>query len=139
VPKYAFECEPCSLRFERTLRGDEYKTYPCPSCRGAAPLILSTFGFAFAPTKGAAANSGVHDHDYPSADKAVGRSAADRWEHLHAREEVKKQAREQGQTHALIRRTGKDYVDYEPMSDAGREARRSLARDAIMRLRRERK
>jgi hypothetical protein len=97
--------------------------------------VLSKFGFSFAQGTGATANSGVHDHDYPSADKAVGRSASERWQYLDARDAVKKQARELGQTHALIRRTGKDYVDYEPMSDAGREARRSLARDAIKKMR----
>lgn len=135
MPSYAFECPLCELRFERNLRAADHVSYPCPSCREPSPLVLSDFGFAFAQGSGAPANSGVHDLDYPSADKAVGRSANERWDYLHRRDAVKKQARDQGQTHALIRRTGKDYVDYEPMSDAGREARRSLARDAIRKMR----
>lgn len=135
MPRYAFECADCELRFERNLTVGEYSSYVCPSCRKPAPLVLSGFGFAFAASSGATANSGVHDHDYPTADKAVGRSAEERWKYLHARDAVKREARKRGETHALIRHTGKDYVDYEPMSDAGREARRSLARDAIKRMR----
>lgn len=138
MPSYAFECPDCVLRFERNLRAGEYASYPCPGCGKIAPLVLSNFGFSFGQGSGSPANTGVHDLDYPSADKAVGRSAHDRWEYLHARDAVKRKAREQGQTHALIRHTGRDYVDYEPMSDAGREARKQLARDAISRLRQQR-
>jgi putative FmdB family regulatory protein len=138
MPKYAFECPTCRLRFERNLRAHSYDFYPCPNCRGAAPLVVSEFGFSFAQGPGAPANSGVHDLDYPSADKAIGRNAGERWAHINARETVKKQAREQGQTHALIRHTGQDYVDYEPMSDQGRAARKALARETFKRIRGER-
>jgi putative FmdB family regulatory protein len=138
MPKYAFECPECSLRFERNLKVGEHSTHDCPSCKEPAPLVVSGFGFAFAVGTGATANSGVHDHDYPTADKAVGRSAEDRWKHIRAREAVKKAAREQGQTHALIRHTGKDYIDYEPMSEQGRTARRSLAKEALTKLKNDR-
>lgn len=138
MPRYAFECSTCVLRFERNLQVDTHASYPCPNCRGAAPLVVSDFGFAFAQGSGAPANSGVHDLDYPSADKAVGRSASARWAHIKAREAVKEQAREQGETHALIRHTGNGYVDYEPMSDQGRAARKALARETFKRLRGER-
>lgn len=131
MPKYNFECPDCNLKFERNLKLAEHTTYECPSCHEPAPLIVSDFGFAFADGAGAAANSGVHGHDYPTADQAVGRSAANRWEHIRARERVKRAAREQGQTQALIRHTGQDFIDYEPMSDAGREARRKLVRAAV--------
>lgn len=139
MPRYAFECPACVLRFERNLRVENHPDYPCPSCRKPAPLVLSEFGFSFGQGSAAQANSGVHDLDYPSADKAVGRSAGKRWAHIEAREAVKKEAREQGQTHALIRRTGADYVDYEPMSELGRSARRALAREAFRRIREERR
>jgi hypothetical protein len=139
MPRYAFECSACVLRFERNLRVENYVSYPCPNCRASAPLVPSGFDFAFAQGSGAPANSGVHDHDYPSADKAIGRNASERWEHIQARETVKKQARAQGETHALIRRTGQDYVDYEPMSDQGRAARKVLAREAFKRIRGERR
>ena len=135
MPWYAFECPDCSVRFERNLRLASHESYPCPNCAVAAPLVPSEFGFAFEEGGGAPANSGVHDLDYPSADRAVGRSAGKRWAHIEAREKVKRQAREQGGTHALIRHTGTDYIDYEPMSDAGRSARKKLAGEALQKLR----
>jgi putative FmdB family regulatory protein len=134
MPKYSFECAECTLKFERNLKVGSHVSHECPSCKEEAPLVVSGFGFSFAPGTGSAANSGVHDHDYPTADKAVGRSSDERWKHVRAREAVKKSAREQGGTHALIRHTGKDYIDYEPMSDLGREARRSLAKEALKRV-----
>jgi len=135
MPRYAFECPTCVLRFERNLRVDNHVSYPCPSCKNSAALVPSEFGFSFAKGSGAPANSGVHADDYPSADKAVGRDAGERWAHLAARELVKNEARADGSTHALIRRTGSDYVDYEPMSDQGRAARKVLAREAFKRIR----
>lgn len=130
MPKYEFECPECTLRFERNLKVGAHTTHTCPSCKDPAPVRLTGFGFSFTTNEGAQANSGVHDHDYPTADKAVGRSAAIRWEHIQARNKVKQAARAQGGTPALIRHTGKDYIDYEPMSDAGRAARKSLVREA---------
>lgn len=132
MPHYVFECPVCNVRFERTLKMGEHTTHPCPSCQDAAPQVIDTeFGFAFAQGAGAPANSGVHDHDYPTADKAVGRSAEERWGLIQRRETVKNEARKEGGTHALIRHTGRDYIDYEPMSDIGRNARRKLAKAAI--------
>ena len=124
MPQYVFECPVCNVRFERTLKMGEHTTHPCPSCQDPAPQVIDTeFGFAFAQGNGAPANSGVHDHDYPTADKAVGRSADERWDLIQRRETVKNEARKKGDTHALIRHTGRDYIDYEPMSDVGRNAR----------------
>lgn len=133
MPKYTFECQDCTVRFERTLKIGEHTTHACPSCKDPAPRVFEGqgFGFSFAEGSGAPANSGVHDQDYPSADKAVGRSAQERWAMIDKREEVKNEAREQGGTHALIRRTGKDHLDYEPMSETGRNARRKLAKEAL--------
>lgn len=130
MPKYEFECPECAVRFERNLKIGEHTTAECPSCKEQAPLVMTDFGFSFEPGSGAPANSGVHDHDYPTADKAVGRSSAERWKLLREREKVKAEARKQGGTHALIRHTGHGVIDYEPMSDAGREARRKLTREA---------
>lgn len=138
MPKYSFECQECSLRFDRNLKvGAEYTTHVCPDCKEPAPLVMSDFGFQFAQGTGPTSNSGVHDLDYPTADKMVGRSAESRWSHIREREAVKKKAREQGQTHALIRHTGKDFIDYEPMSDQGRTARRSLAKEALAKLKKD--
>jgi putative FmdB family regulatory protein len=131
MPKYTFECPECVLKFERNLRVGEHPMHECPSCHDPAPLVVTQFGFAFAENNGSPANSGVHGSDYPTADQAVGRSASNRWAHISAREKVKKEAREQGATPALIRHTGKDFIDYEPMSDAGRAARRKLVKEAV--------
>jgi putative FmdB family regulatory protein len=132
MPKYVFECPDCNVRFERNLKLGEHTTHECPSCKDDAPLVIEGFSFEFAPRAGGTqANTGVHGQDYPTADQAVGRSATSRWAHVREREKVKQEARKQGGTPALIRHTGKDYVDYEPMSDAGRQARRALARTAL--------
>jgi hypothetical protein len=142
VPRYSFECqtEGCNLKFERSLKMGGHTTFPCPNCHEEAPQIMEGFAFGFKETPGKIGNSGVHKEDYPTADQAVGRSAEARWNHVHERNKVKGQAREMGQTHALQRRTGKDesgqpFVEYEPMSPVGREARRNLTKTALDRLR----
>jgi putative FmdB family regulatory protein len=134
MPLYAFECQECLVRFERTLKMGDHTTHPCPSCKDDAPRILDQqgFGFGFAASASAApANTGVHADDYPTADRAVGKSAESRWEVISDREKVKGEARKQGETHALIRHTGPGFIDYEPMSDVGRNARRKLAKAAV--------
>jgi putative FmdB family regulatory protein len=131
MPRYEFECPQCALKFDRNLKLGEHPQHECPSCHDPAPLVIAGFGFSFAEGTGAAANSGVHGQDYPTADQAVGRSASKRWDHIQAREKVKKEARAQGGTPALIRHTGKDFIDYEPMSSQGRDARRKLVKEAV--------
>lgn len=135
MPKYVFECPDCNVRFERNLQMEAHTSHECPSCHDPAPRVLDGEGpgvFSFATKEGQPlANTGVHDLDYPTADKAVGRSATARWGVYDEREKVKNEARKLGQTHALMRRTTKDYIDYEPMSDAGRTARRDLAKAAL--------
>jgi hypothetical protein len=61
----------------------------------------------------------------------VGRDAESRWASYGERNKVKAAAREQGGTRALIRHQGKDFIDYEPMSDAGLSARKKLFAKAI--------
>ena len=132
MPKYVFECQECNVRFERVLKMAAHTSHECPSCTDPAPRVLDgqNFGFGFAPSKGAPANSGVHDQDYPTADKVVGRSANQRWGEYKAREVVKNQARKEGGTHALIRKTTKEYIDYEPMTPNGLGARKKLTKAA---------
>lgn len=134
MPKYAFECPTCSVRFERNLKLGAHTEHVCPSCKEPAPLVLEGFGFSFSQGTGSAANSGVHDHDYPTADKIVGRSSSERWQHLRARDEVKNKARKMGGSPALIRRHGKDYIEYETMTETGREAHRKLTKEALKRV-----
>ena len=131
MPKYTFECQRCTLRFSRMLKMDEHPTFECPTCKDEAPRLFEGFGFGFAPGGGADANSGVHDHDYPSADKVVGRSAEQRWGEYRERDKVKKKAREMGDTHALIRVDGDGFTDYEPMTPVGTDARAKLVDHAV--------
>jgi hypothetical protein len=111
----------------------EYTDLECPNCHQQAPRCLDGEGFAFQFAAGgkSPANSGVHDHDYPTADKIVGRSADVRWNFLRARDKVKEEARRIGGTRALIRHTGQDSIAYEPMTETGLHARRRFAKDAL--------
>ena len=139
MPRYTFECQECQVRFERNLRMEKHTTYKCPSCGELAPRLFAGEGisFAFAEGGSAAANSGVHGHDYPTADQVVGRSSAERWEVLNKRDQVKNEARKQGSTHALIRTGTDEYIDYEPMTPTGQDARRKLAHAALKAAREE--
>lgn len=139
MPKYVFECQTdsCNLRFERNLKMGEYTSHKCPECFKEAPRVLDGEGFAFAFAKKESApigNTGVHKDDYPTADQLVGRDAEERWQSYEEQKKVKDAARKMGGTHALIRHQGKDYIDYEPMTEAGRNARRNLAREAFRRM-----
>lgn len=92
-----------------------------------ASRLFDRFGFQFQAGKGAAeANTGVHKHDYPTADQAIGRSAEARWATYVERDKVKQRARELGGTGALARVDGDGYTDYSPMAPAAREARAKL-------------
>jgi putative FmdB family regulatory protein len=132
MPKYSFTCESCRVRFERTLKMGEHKTHPCPTCKAPSPRQFENFGFGFEAGKGAEqANTGVHDLDYPSADKIVGRSAESRWSTYRERDKVKKQVREVGGSQALIRTNGQNYVEYEAMGEPRKEARSKLVDQAV--------
>jgi putative FmdB family regulatory protein len=136
MPKYVFECqmEGCSVRFERTLKMGDHPSHECPSCHEAAPRVIEGFAFGFKQSPTQNGNSGVHKEDYPTADHAVGREAEKRWEVYSERDKVKAEARKLGETHALIRKPGPGFTEYEPMSDVGRAARRNLTKTALGRL-----
>jgi len=129
MPKYTFECT-CGLQFTRTLKLDNHKAHICPDCSQEAPRLLEGFGFAFAPGGTAPANSGVSKHDYPTADYAVGSDSEKRWAEHNARERVKNQVRKEGGTHALIRKNGKGYVEYEAGTPDLLKKRRALVRES---------
>ena len=134
MPRYVFECQECSnLRFERTLKMGEHPVHACPSCGEDAPRVLAGegFGFAFQSGGSAPANSGVHDLDYPSADKVVGRSAHDRWQTYTERHEVKKKVRAGGGVSQLARVDGEGYSEYASMSAKQKQAREKLVDLAV--------
>jgi putative FmdB family regulatory protein len=133
MPRYTFECQQCSTRFDRTLKMGDHPTHPCPSCKEEAPRLFdkSAFGFGFAAGGTAPANSGVHDQDYPSADKVVGRSAEARWATYRERDKVKKQVRQVGGSAALERLDGDGYTDYAAMGQPQLDARAKLVDLAV--------
>lgn len=127
MPKYSFECSTCSLRFERVLKMGDNPTHDCPECKEEVPRLWEGFAFGFETNPNApTGNTGVHQQDYPTADQAVGRSAADRWAQYESRKKVKDEARKQGKTNALIRHEGESYVEYEPMTDVGLTAQKKI-------------
>lgn len=133
MPKYQFSCQMCgNLKFERTLKLGEHPTHECPSCKEEAPRILSGsgFGFSFAPGGKDPANSGVHDHDYPSADKIVGRSAQNRWSTYVERDKVKKKVRQAGAPQ-LIRTDATNYTEYTAMNPQQKKDRENLVDLAV--------
>lgn len=136
MPKYVFECqmEGCDLRFERSLKMGDHSSYECPNCHEIAPRVMEGFAFGFKESPEKVGNSGVHKEDYPTADHAVGREAEKRWGHYAERDKIKAKAREMGSTHALRRTTGQDFVEYEPLTEGGRQARRDLTKTALARL-----
>ncbi len=133
MPKYTFHCQQdrCNLRFSRTLKMGVWPTHKCPTCKEEAPRLYEDFGFAFQAGAGAPnANTGVHDQDYPSADKIIGRSAESRWTEFKARQKVKDQVRAAGGG-ALLRRDGPGYVEYDAMTDNAKKAREKTVDYAV--------
>lgn len=110
MPNYEYRCEECEVEFEELLlRKDEIEKYkeehPCPSCGNMARKIMSAFSFGFKQQvqglSGVHGNSGVHDFDYPSLDKAVARSSEKRWAYNRERQESINKVRRETGTHAM--------------------------------------
>lgn len=132
MPRYTFECATCAVRFDRTLKIGDHATHPCPECTEAAPRVMEGFAFQFAAGAGAPGNSGVHDHDYPTADKIVGRDADVRREVDAARNKAKTDLRKQAGTSGLSRINHSDgSIEYAAMPKPAVEARRKVADDAV--------
>lgn len=132
MPRYTFECATCQVRFDRTLKIGDHTGHPCPSCSEAAPRVMEGFAFQFSANGSAPGNTGVHDHDYPTADKIVGRDADARRE-LHAeRDKAKSELRKKAGTSGLSRVNHKDgSIEYTAMPKPIVEARRKVADEAV--------
>ena len=117
MPVYEYRCEPCGSEFEELLTQlDDVKKYaqwhPCPSCGGRAERLgISVTNFKFAGgvrgESGVHGNSGVHDLDYPSLDKAVGRSSEKKWQRINAQRAEREKIRRESGTNALSKIDGK--------------------------------
>ena len=81
------------------------EAYPCPTCGNQAPKSVSSFSFGFKGEvkglSGVHGNSGVHDLDYPTLDKAVARSSEKRWEYNRERQEKINKVRREVGSHAV--------------------------------------
>jgi len=84
---------------------------------------------AFAASSGTAkANSGVSQHDYPTADNIVGRSAEMRWNEQHKRNEAKAKIRGEGVALARHDSTenGSVVSEYQSLNQNKFDARKKL-------------
>lgn len=127
MPQYTFFCEACSLQFKRRMKMGSYQEASCPECRASAPRQWEGQALThnFAPVPGTAkANSGVAQHDYPTADNLVGRSAEMRWSDQIRRNKAKSQIRDQGV--ALARRDEGSVSEYKVLSQSEFDARKKL-------------
>lgn len=103
------------------------ENYECPQCGDAADRIPSAASFTF--KGGTPGNSGVHDMDYPSADKAVGRSASKKWEIIHKKQEDRAKIRKEAGTNSLMYK-GDDVVAAPKRQMAVRENALKTAKQA---------
>jgi len=120
MPTFEYHCRPCQLSFDElhVLQDDVKKfadSYPCPSCKQDAERNrVSSFGFKFSGdvrgTSGVHGNSGVHDLDYPSLDKAVGRSSAKKWEKARETQKEMAAARVSSETGAVAQDSSGKFV-----------------------------
>jgi putative FmdB family regulatory protein len=112
VPTYEYRCNRCDETFEELLLdSDDIKSYarehPCPSCKQPALRVPSAANFSFSAPARATAGSGVHgqsgshDLDYPSLDKAVGRSASKKWTEYDERKAVRDKVRKEAGTNSV--------------------------------------
>lgn len=131
MPIFSFFCDDCDLEFEELLikkaEIEEFTDhYPCPQCRERAERIrVASFAFQFAGgvkgESGVHGTSGSHDLDYPSLDKAVGRSSEKKWKNINARQEKRAKARKELGTNAITEVNGQvRAVDSKTLSDRQR-------------------
>lgn len=116
MPLFPYFCDVCDIEFEELLikkaEIEEYTDHhPCPQCHDRAERIrVAPVAFQFAGgvrgESGVHGNSGSHDLDYPSLDKAVGRSANAKWDNINKRQEVRARARRELGTNAITEVNG---------------------------------
>lgn len=132
MPTFEYSCDGCEIEFEEHLtQTDEVKLYseahPCPECKEMSSRIkVSAVSFTFKAPSGQTAGSGVHgqsgvhDLDYPSVDKAVGRSSGKRWNSFNERKAKRDQVRKESGTNS-VSRVGDAVVPLDPGAASVRE------------------
>lgn len=124
MPIFEYRCEPCNAEFEETLINQDdikqYKdAYPCPGCGQLAPragVSLTNFNFkgGVRGESGVHGQSGSHDLDYPTLDKAVGRSAEKRWIRINKEQAERNKVRQETGASAISKEPGKDKNIFRP-------------------------
>ena len=126
MPIFEYRCEPCNAEFEEALTSqDDIKQYtashPCPGCGQPAPRAgVSVTNFTFKGgvrgESGVHGQSGVHDLDYPVLDKAIGRSAAKRWDRINREQAQRNKVRIETGSSAIAKTVTKDSTTFAPAS-----------------------
>lgn len=103
MPIYEYVCDSCQSMFEEIfISREEAEKYqhghPCCQCDSMAKRVLSSINFQF---KGTPGSSGSHDLDYPTLDKAVGRSSAQKWKVINEEKEKRDKVRREAGQHAV--------------------------------------
>lgn len=113
MPTFEYFCDKCDVFFEELLlqRSEVEKhreSHPCPSCSSLSkrsPVVSVSFAFKgpSGQTQGSGVHgqSGIHDLDYPSIDKAVGRSSAKKWNVYNDRKAERDSARRDFNTNSI--------------------------------------
>jgi putative FmdB family regulatory protein len=105
-PTYEYACHQCEEIFEELFTSmsqarENSEAYSCPACGAASPRVPSATNFVFGKSSMPKGNTGSHDVDYPTLDKAVGRSSADRWQGYRKRKAVRDQVRREVGSNAI--------------------------------------
>jgi putative FmdB family regulatory protein len=126
VPIFEYRCEPCQAEFEEVLTSQddirEYKdAHPCPGCGKMAPragISVTNFNFAggVRGESGVHGQSGSHDLDYPTLDKAIGRSSAKRWERINREQAARDKVRKETGATSLSKVVSRSSTTFEPSS-----------------------
>lgn len=104
MPSYEYFCKACNYEFEELLINsqdikDYQKKHPCPECGKMSSRIPSATNFTFKSDK--YGNSGSHDLDYPTLDKAIGRSSNRKWKQIHKEQAARDKIRKETGSNAL--------------------------------------
>jgi hypothetical protein len=128
-----FHCEECGILFEEYFstrdEASQYADgYPCKQCgKNAIRVPISRVNFQFAGTPG---NSGSHDLDYPTLDKAVGRSASAKWERIHEEQAARDRVRQETGIDALASMPDGSAAPIDPVTMKYRDQGTRKLRDA---------
>jgi putative FmdB family regulatory protein len=116
MPVYEYYCDDCHVEFEELLNSTEkveyFEWHPCPQCHERAERIKVakiSFQFSGGPEAGSGVhgNSGSHDLDYPSMDKAIGRSADRKWSVYNDQKATRDKERRRLGTNSVSENNGK--------------------------------